>query len=45
MGFIMDLADPIVVLNQGAVLMEGSAEQVRSDDRVVEAYLGGGSDV
>ncbi|WP_435117971.1 ABC transporter ATP-binding protein [Halolamina sp. C58] len=45
MGFIMDLADPIVVLNQGAVLMEGSPDQVRSDDRVVEAYLGGGGDV
>jgi len=42
MGFIMDLADPIVVLNQGAVLMEGTPEEVRSDDRVVEAYLGGG---
>ncbi|SEW09149.1 ABC transporter ATP-binding protein [Halobacterium jilantaiense] len=45
MGFIMDLADPIVVLNQGAVLMEGTPEAVRSDDRVVEAYLGGGGDV
>jgi ABC-type branched-subunit amino acid transport system ATPase component len=42
MGFIMDLADPIVVLNQGAVLMQGSPDEVKSDDRVVEAYLGGG---
>jgi len=42
MGFIMDLADPIVVLNQGAVLTEGSPEAVKNDDRVVEAYLGGG---
>jgi branched-chain amino acid transport system ATP-binding protein len=42
MGFIMDLADPIVVLNQGAVLMEGTPAEVRSDDRVVEAYLGSG---
>jgi branched-chain amino acid transport system ATP-binding protein len=45
MGFIMDLADPIVVLNQGAVLMEGTPAEVRNDDRVVEAYLGGGSGV
>ena len=45
MGFIMDLADPIVVLNQGAVLMEGSPQEVRNDDRVVEAYLGGGGGV
>ncbi|MFB6072199.1 MAG: ABC transporter ATP-binding protein [Halobacterium sp.] len=43
MGFIMDLADPIIVLNQGAVLTEGSPEAVRSDERVVDAYLGGGS--
>jgi len=42
MGFIMDLADPIVVLNQGAVLMEGTPEEVQSDDRVIDAYLGGG---
>jgi branched-chain amino acid transport system ATP-binding protein len=41
MGFIMDLADPIVVLNQGSVLVEGSADAVRDDDRVVDAYLGG----
>jgi len=45
MGFIMDLADPIVVLNQGAVLMEGSPGEVRSDERVVDAYLGGGGGV
>ncbi|MFC3478264.1 ABC transporter ATP-binding protein [Halobacterium litoreum] len=44
MGFIMDLADPIVVLNQGAVLMEGTPEEVQSDERVIEAYLGGGRD-
>ncbi|WP_058828820.1 ABC transporter ATP-binding protein [Haloferax sp. Q22] len=41
MPFIMDLADPIIVLDQGKVLMEGSPDEVRSDDRVIEAYLGG----
>lgn len=44
MEFIMELADPIIVLNQGSVLMEGSAEEVRSDERVIDAYLGGGGD-
>nr|WP_232700737.1 ABC transporter ATP-binding protein [Halobacterium wangiae] len=43
MGFIMDLADPIIVLNQGAVLMEGTPTEVRGDDRVIDAYLGGGT--
>ncbi|WP_396612972.1 ABC transporter ATP-binding protein [Haloferax sp. S1W] len=41
MPFIMDLADPIIVLDQGRVLMEGSPKEVRTDDRVIEAYLGG----
>mgnify|MGYP000277158776 CR=1 FL=1 len=43
MDFLMDLADPVVVLHQGRVLAEGSPEAIRSDDAVVEAYLGGGA--
>jgi branched-chain amino acid transport system ATP-binding protein len=42
MEFIMNLADPIVVLDQGSVLTEGTPETVQSDDRVIDAYLGGG---
>ena len=44
MNFIMRLADPIVVLNQGSVLVEGPPEAVRSDERVIDAYLGGPSE-
>jgi ABC-type branched-subunit amino acid transport system ATPase component len=40
MSFIMGLADPIIVLDQGQVLGEGSPEAVRTDERVVDAYLG-----
>ena len=43
MEFVMDLADPIVVLDQGSVLTEGSPEGVRNDQRVIDAYLGGGA--
>ena len=43
MEFVMELADPVVVLYQGHVLTQGSPEAVRADDRVVEAYLGGGA--
>jgi ABC-type branched-subunit amino acid transport system ATPase component len=43
MDFIMEMADPIVVLDQGAVLTEGSPAEIRSDERVVDAYLGGGT--
>jgi branched-chain amino acid transport system ATP-binding protein len=41
MSFIMDVADTIVVLDQGEVLLEGPPEAVRADDRVIDAYLGG----
>jgi branched-chain amino acid transport system ATP-binding protein len=42
MDFIMNLADPIIVLNQGSVLTSGSPDEVRNDERVINAYLGGG---
>ena len=41
MEFIMRLADPIIVLDRGRVLMEGTPAAVRSDPRVIDAYLGG----
>ncbi|GAA0555547.1 ABC transporter ATP-binding protein [Halorubrum ejinorense] len=43
MEFVMDLADPIVVLDQGSVLTEGTPHSVRNDQRVIDAYLGGGA--
>jgi len=43
MDFIMEMADPIVVLNQGAVLTEGRPAEIRNDEQVVDAYLGGGT--
>ncbi len=39
--FIMNIADPIIVLDQGKVLIEDEPDQVRTDPRVMEAYLGG----
>ena len=42
MSFIMSLADPIIVLDQGSVLMEGTPGEVQTDERVADAYLGGG---
>ncbi len=37
------MADKITVMNQGEVLVEGQAEQVRTDVRVREIYIGSGS--
>ncbi|MEO0680125.1 MAG: ABC transporter ATP-binding protein [Pseudomonadota bacterium] len=42
MDFIGRLCDPVIVMAQGKVLAEGSAEAVKSDERVIEAYLGRG---
>jgi len=41
MNLIMRLCDPVVVLDHGAKLAEGPPEVVRSDPRVLAAYLGG----
>ena len=41
MDLIMQLCDPVLVLAQGKLLLEGPPETVRSDPRVLEAYLGG----
>ncbi|MBS0294084.1 MAG: ABC transporter ATP-binding protein [Proteobacteria bacterium] len=41
MDLIMQLCNPVLVLAQGRLLLEGPPETVRSDPRVLEAYLGG----
>ncbi|BBA96705.1 putative branched-chain amino acid ABC transporter ATP-binding protein [Actinacidiphila reveromycinica] len=40
MRFIFNLCDRVAVLVQGQKLVEGTAEVVQSDERVVAAYLG-----
>lgn len=38
---IMDLSDRVIVMAEGKVISEGTPEEVRSDKRVLDAYLGG----
>jgi branched-chain amino acid transport system ATP-binding protein len=41
MDLVMTLCDPIIVMAGGKLLMQGTAEQVQTDSRVLEAFLGG----
>ncbi len=40
MDVVFQLAERVTVLHYGEVLVDGSAEQVRADPRVLEVYLG-----
>ena len=40
MGFVRDLDVRVTCLHEGAVLAEGTLDQVSSNDRVIEVYLG-----
>ncbi|MDD4653065.1 MAG: ABC transporter ATP-binding protein [Methanothrix sp.] len=42
--YVLALSDELYVLNKGAILAKGRPDQVISDPRVFEAYLGAGPD-
>ncbi len=42
MDFIARLCDPVIVMAEGKVLTEGTVDEVRNNEEVIEAYLGTG---
>ena len=42
MDFINRLCDPVIVMAEGSVLFEGTSEEVKKDEKVIESYLGRG---
>ena len=40
LGIVMDISDYIYVLDFGSLIGEGRSEEVSSNSRVIEAYIG-----
>ncbi len=41
MDLVMNLCNPVIVMSEGRKLAEGPPEEIKRDERVLEAYLGG----
>lgn len=41
MDVVTELCDPVVCMSQGTVIAEGSMDDIRANEEVLEAYLGG----
>ena len=45
MEFISRLCDPVIVMAEGSILFEGTAEEAKKDEKVIDSYLGRGSKI
>ena len=43
MELVMRLCSSVLVMVEGGILMEGSPDDIRSDPRLIDAFLGGGT--
>ena len=40
MDFISRMCDPVIVMSEGSVLFEGTSEEVKKNEKVIDSYLG-----
>ena len=45
MEFISRLCNPVIVMAEGSVLFQGTSEEVKNNEQVIESYLGRGSKI
>ena len=40
MDFISRMCDPVIVMSEGAVLFEGTSDEIKKNEKVIDSYLG-----
>ena len=45
LGVVMDISDHVIVLDYGKKIADGRPEEVRSDQKVIDAYVGKNTDI
>ena len=45
MDFISRMCDPVIVMSEGSVIFEGTSEEVKKNEKVIDSYLGRGTKI
>ena len=43
--FISRMCNPVIVMSEGSVLFEGTSEEVKKNEKVIDSYLGRGTKI